>query len=124
MPFGADERIRVAVRDEAAQSAQRGFLSKQNVKETRERFEVTSFHPTPVAVEVIDRIPVSKHADVHVEILKGATEPSVRDLDGKAGVMLWKFDAQPQKMTTIRHYFSVQAPKDRRLTEGEADDSE
>ncbi len=124
MPFGADERIRVAVRDEAAQSAQRGFLSKQNVKETRERFEVTSFHPTPVAVEVVDRIPVSKHADVHVETLKGATEPSVKDLDGKAGVLLWKFDAQPQKMVTIRHYYSVQAPKDRIVASGGEDDVE
>ena len=50
-----------------------------------------------------------------VEILKGATEPTTRDLNGKAGVMLWKFDAQPQQTTTLRHYYSVRYPRDRVL---------
>ena len=116
MPFGADERIRVAVHDERAQSAERGVLSKQIVNETRHRYDITNYHPLPITVEVIDRVPVSKHADVRVEILKGATEPTVRDVDGKAGVLLWKFDAQPQKTVAIHHYYSVQYPRDRRLT--------
>jgi uncharacterized protein (TIGR02231 family) len=117
MPFGADERIRVEVHDEQAQSAQRGVISKQTIKETRRRYDITNYHPAPIAVEVIDRVPVSRHADVRVEILKGATEPTARDLDGKAGVLQWKFEAQPQKTVAIRHYYSVQFPKDRRLTE-------
>jgi uncharacterized protein (TIGR02231 family) len=116
LPFGADERIRVEVHDEQAQSAQRGVISKQNLQETRRRYDVTNFHPTPMAVEVIDRLPVSQHADVHVEVLKGATEPTTRDLDGKAGVLLWRFDAPPQKTVPVRHYYSVQYPRDRLLT--------
>ena len=115
MPFGVDERIRVSVRDEEAKSAERGVFSKQTVKETRHRFEVTSFHPSPVLVEVIDRVPVSRHSDIHVEILKGATEPTTKDLDGKAGVFLWRFDAQPQKLMAIRHFYSVRYPQDRQL---------
>jgi uncharacterized protein (TIGR02231 family) len=124
MPFGTDERIRTTIRDEAAHSAERGVFSKQIVKETRQRFEITSFHTTPIAVEVVDRIPASKHSDVRVEILKGATEPTVKDLDGKAGVMLWNIDAQPQKTTVIRNLFSVRYPQDRVLVETEADGSE
>jgi uncharacterized protein (TIGR02231 family) len=124
MPFGADERIRVTVRDEAANSAERGVFSKQIIKETRQRFEITSFHSIPIAVEVVDRIPVSKHSDVHVDILKGATEPTTKDLDGKAGVMLWKFDAQPQKLTTIRNLYSVRYPQDRVLEQSETGEPE
>jgi uncharacterized protein (TIGR02231 family) len=115
MPFGVDERIKVAVRDEAAKSDETVALSKQVTKETKQRFEITSYHATTIPVEVIDRIPVSRNADVKVEILKGATEPTTRDLNGKAGVMLWKFTAQPQQTTAIHHYYSVRYPRDRVL---------
>jgi uncharacterized protein (TIGR02231 family) len=124
MPFGVDERIRVSVRDEEAKSAERGVFGKQTVKETRQRFEITSFHPSPVLVEVIDRVPVSRHSDIHVEILKGATEPTTKELDGKAGIFLWRFDAQPQKLTAIRHFYSVRYPQDRQLEESSASGSE
>lgn len=123
MPFGADERIRVAVRNEQAQSGQRGVIAKQTVKETRQRFEVTSYHPAPIAVEIIDRIPVSKNADIHVEILKGATE-AVKDFEGKPGLLLWKLDAPPQKEVSVRHYYSVQYPAGRELEQSEAASAE
>lgn len=115
MPFGVDERIKVAVRDEAAKSDQSNPLGKQISKETKQRFEITSYHAAAIPVEVVDRVPVSRNADVKVEILKGATEPTAKDLNGKAGVMLWKFNAAPQQTTTIRHYYAVRYPRDRVL---------
>jgi len=124
MPFGGDERIRVAVRDEQAQSGQRGLISKQAIKETRQRFDITSYHPTPITVEVIDRIPVSKNADIHVEILKGATDATAKDFEGKPGVLLWRIDAQPQKTASIRHYYSIQYPTGRQLEQSELDTTE
>lgn len=124
MPFGSDERIRIAVRDERAQSGQRGVINKQTVKETRQRFDVTSYHPTPITVEVVDRVPVSKNSDIHVEVLKGATDPTVKDFQGKPGVFLWRLDAQPQKTVSIRHYYSLQYPAGRQLEESETDATE
>jgi uncharacterized protein (TIGR02231 family) len=124
MPFGTDERIRVAIRDEQAQSGQRGLISKQTVKETRQRFDITSYHPASITVEVIDRIPVSKNADIHVDLLKGATNPTAKDFDGKPGVFLWRLDAQPQKIVSIRHYYSVQYPTGRQLEQNELDTTE
>lgn len=58
---GWERRIRIAVRNELAQSGQRGVITKQTVKETRQRFEVTSYHPASISVEVVDRIPVAKN---------------------------------------------------------------
>ena len=75
--------------------------------EVRQRFEITNYHPTAIPIEVLDRIPISKNADVHVEILKGATEPTTKDLDGKAGVWLWKLDPAPQQTVTIHQAYSV-----------------
>jgi len=117
MPFGVDERVRVTIRDEAAQSGQKGLLSRQVVRETRQRIDITNYHPMAIPVEVLARIPVSRNADVHVEILKGATEPSVKDVEGKAGVWLWKLEPAPQQTVTVHQAYAVQYPADRQLQE-------
>ncbi len=115
VPFGVDERIRVTVREEPTQSGQTGLINRQSVKEVRQRFDITNYHPTAIAVEVVDRIPISKNENVHVEILKGATEPTVKDLDGKAGVWLWKLEPPPQQTVTLHQAFAVQYPAGRQL---------
>ncbi len=117
MPFGVDERIRVTTRDEATQSGQKGLLSRQTVQETRQRLDITNYHPMMIPVEVLDRIPVSKNADVHVEILKGATEPSVKDVDGKAGVWLWKLEPAPQQTVTVHQAYAIQFPAGKQVQE-------
>ncbi len=117
MPFGVDERIRASIRDEAEQSGQKGLINRQTVQETRRRIEITNYHPMAFAVEVLDRIPVSKNEDIHVEILKGATDPSVKDLGGKAGVWLWKLEPAPQQTVTIHQAYAVQFPAGRALQE-------
>jgi hypothetical protein len=70
-------------------------------------------------VEIIDRIPVPKDSGIKVEVLKGATAPDVQDLDGKAGVFLWRFAGTPKKTETIRHYYSVRYPSDKYLASSE-----
>lgn len=117
MPFGVDERIRVTIRDEATQSGQRGLLNRQTVKETRQRIDITNYHPMAIPVEVLDRIPVSRSEDIHVEILKGATDPAVKDVDGKAGVWLWKLEPTPQQTVTIHQAYAIQFPAGRQLQE-------
>jgi uncharacterized protein (TIGR02231 family) len=122
VPFGIDERVRVNARDEKGESGDRGLFGRQTTKEYRRRFDITNYHPSPLRIEVIDRVPVPKNSDVHVEILKGSTDPTKKDLDGKAGVWLWQIDAQPKQTAVIRHYVSVRYPKDRELITTEADD--
>jgi hypothetical protein len=117
MPFGIDERLRVTISDEAAQSGEKGLLSRQTVKETRQRIDITNYHPTAIAVEVLDRIPVSRNADVHVEILKGATEPSVKDLDGNVGVWVWRFAPPPQQTVSVHQAYAIEFPAGRELLE-------
>ncbi|MEJ0008887.1 MAG: mucoidy inhibitor MuiA family protein [Steroidobacteraceae bacterium] len=117
MPFGVDERIRATIRDEATQSGQKGLINRQAVSETRRRIDITNYHPTAIAVEVLDRIPVSKSEDIHIEILKGATDPTVKDLDGKAGVWLWKLEPAPQQTVTVHQAYAVQYPAGRLLQE-------
>ena len=73
-------------------------------------------------VEIIDRVPVPKESGIEVEVLKGATSPDVQDLDGKAGVYLWRLAGTPRKTETIRHYNSVRYPADQQLATTERGD--
>ncbi len=120
VPFGVDERIRINVRDERAESGRRGVLNKQILSEHRRRYEITSYHGTALPIEVVDRVPVPKESDIKVEVLDGATAPTLRDLDGKEGVYLWKLPGTPRKTESIRHYYSVRYPSDRMLSPQEA----
>jgi uncharacterized protein (TIGR02231 family) len=115
MPFGVDERLRVTLREEPTQSGEKGLLTRQTIKEVRQRIDITNYHPVVIPVEVVDRVPISKNQDVHVEILKGATDPSVKDLDGKAGVWLWNLAPEPQQTVTIHRAYSIQYPAGRQL---------
>jgi uncharacterized protein (TIGR02231 family) len=120
VPFGVDERIRIVVRNERAESGARGLANRQALDEQRRRYEITSYHAAAVPIEVIDRVPVPMDSGIEVKVLDGATPPTQRDLDGKEGVYLWRFDGTPRQTETIRHYYSVRYPSDRMLaaTEG------
>jgi hypothetical protein len=115
VPFGVDERIRIVVRDERTESGTRGVANRQVLDEQRRRYEITSYHATAMPIEIIDRVPVPMDSGIEVEVLEGSTPPTQRDLDGKAGVYLWRLDGAPQQTETIRHYYSVRYPSDRRL---------
>jgi hypothetical protein len=96
------------------------MLNRQTLSEHRRRYEITSYHGTALPIEVVDRVPVSQESDIKVEVLEGATAPTVRDLDGKEGVYLWKLPGTPKKTESIRHYYSVRYPSDRMLSPAEA----
>ena len=119
VPFGIDERIRIVVRDERTESGTRGVANRQVLDEQRRRYEITSYHATAMPIEIIDRVPVPMDSGIEVEGLEGATPPTQRDLDGKAGVYLWRLDGAPQQTETIRHFYSVRYPSDRRLAAAE-----
>jgi uncharacterized protein (TIGR02231 family) len=121
IPFGIDDRIRIVVRDERTESGTRGVASRQALSEHRRRYEITSYHAAALPIEIIDRVPMPQDSGIDVEVLEGATPPTVRDLDGKAGVYLWRLDGTPTKTETIRHYYSVRYPSDRSLASREGE---
>jgi len=120
IPFGQDDRIRIVVRDEREESGNTGVIAKEQLDQHKRRFEVTSFHASAFPIEIVDRIPVAREDDIKVEVLKGATPPTVKDVDGLAGVYLWRLVGEPRKTETIRHYYSVRFPRNRQLEQSES----
>lgn len=114
LPFGKDDRVRVTVAPVEAGSRDGGVL-RRSVEEHRSRFDIVSYHNQSMAVEVVGRIPVTQNQDVSVEILPGATPAQVTDLDGQAGVLLWRLDAAPGQTRSINHFYRVSFPRDSQL---------
>jgi uncharacterized protein (TIGR02231 family) len=115
VPFGVDERVQVVVHHEPEASRQDGSFYRSPVDQTRSRIEISNYHAEAVQVEVLARIPVSKDANVKVEIPKGATPADETDVDGKSGIILWRLEAQPQQIYKINHYVDITYPKDHEL---------
>ena len=120
LPFGIDERVRIAVHDEREESGDRGVINKQQMDQRKRRFEVTSFHANTLPIEIVDRVPVPRNESIRVEVLDGATPPTLKDLDGLQGVYLWRLAGTPRKTETIRHYYSIRFPKDMELAPSES----
>jgi uncharacterized protein (TIGR02231 family) len=119
LPLGTDDRIRLVSRDEPGKSGERGVIGKKQVQDLRRRFEVTSFHTESVSVEIVDRLPVPRDADIKVTIPKTATKPTQNDVDDKSGLILWRFNATPRVPVVILHQVQVEWPADRELIEDE-----
>jgi hypothetical protein len=64
---------------------------------------------------------VSQNASIKVEQMKDATPASTNDLDGKAGVLLWKLNLTPRERVTVKQYYSVGYPKGQRIEQMEAE---
>ena len=112
MPFGEDERIRVQRFAEEQASREASGFSRRSVREEKWRFEVSSGHQQAVTVEVLDRVPVSRNSDIDVEIPRDATPATETDVDGEAGLLLWRFRLAPQQTERIQHYYQITYPRD------------
>jgi uncharacterized protein (TIGR02231 family) len=115
LPFGVDDRVRIAVHQEPEQSRERGMLNRQQIDEHRQRFEITSHHATPLTIELVDRVPVTRNAAIKVATLAGSTPPSDAKLEGMDGVYLWRLDGAPRETSTVRHYYAIEYPAGERI---------
>src|SRR5690606_10490198 len=115
LAFGKDERIRIVAQPDAENSRDGGIIRRNRVEDHRMRYTITSFHPQPVALEVLARVPVPGNDAISVEVSRDATAFSETDVDGDSGVNLWQVTANPGEPLELRHYYSVSYPQDMRL---------
>jgi len=108
--FGVDDGVRVRVVRDLEGTAEEGFFWKENTHRRQNLFEVTNHHRGAVRVRVFDRIPVSEQDTLTVKPLK-ITEPVVRDVDDKKGVLAWDYVIKPEGVIEIQSGFEVRVPE-------------
>ncbi|WP_262691802.1 DUF4139 domain-containing protein [Kordiimonas aestuarii] len=112
LPFGNDSGIKVETITSPSRDGDTGFFGKKNVEEERLVYRVTNNRDKKAVVEVTDRLPVPAHEDVKVELLKGATQATTKDVDSKAGVITWKKELAPGEVWEIHHEYRITYPAD------------
>ncbi|HMR31946.1 MAG TPA: mucoidy inhibitor MuiA family protein [Geminicoccaceae bacterium] len=112
LPFGADDKVRVDYRLETGGRSTEGIFNKTRRMERRYRIEVTSRHAVDIPITVIDQIPVPQDERIEVELLGDTTPPTVRDPDGRRGVLEWTSGFGPGESRIILLAYAVSVPQD------------
>ena len=112
LSFGADDKVKIDYRLVSDGESQEGLISTDRRIERRYRTEIANHHDRALEITVLDQIPVSQDERIEVELLKSAPKPTQTDLDGRKGVLAWRFAYQPGEKRTIEFGYAVTAPED------------
>jgi uncharacterized protein (TIGR02231 family) len=113
--FGADERVTVRRMPVKRKENEPSWFGQTKV-ETREfRTLVRNLHDFPIHAVVTDQTPYSENAAIVVELLPQTTAPDEKDLDGKRGLLRWRFDLAANESREIRLAYRMKWPADREV---------
>lgn len=115
--FGVDDlvRVRYIVVDE--KRGETGLISTSRTDLRNYRVQVKSMHERPIALTVLEQLPVSRNDDIKVELV-GRTQPTLTDVDGKRGVVAFETILQPDAEQVIEFGYRVTWPSARSIIYG------
>ncbi|MCF8037003.1 MAG: mucoidy inhibitor MuiA family protein [Desulfobacteraceae bacterium] len=114
--LGADRAVAIKhekVRDHRKETAFFGQIERDAiVREIKYRITAENLRDREIKLRVTDHIPVSKTDRIKVEDVTFSPGPEKRDVEGKPGVMQWRFALTPGQTEKISISFTVAYPKD------------
>ncbi len=110
LAFGADGRVEIdrKVLDRRHESA--GVFSKDEVFVYRVRTSVKNRWATPVAVKLLDLIPVSRDEKIQVKVLDGTTAATREDPE-RPGVRIYELALAPREEKVVELRYEVRYPR-------------
>ena len=115
--FGSDDNVRVRHTVAEEKRAESGIISASKTDTRNYRITVKSMHERPIAVTVLDQIPVSQNNDIKVELL-GKTAPTKRNVDDKRGVLAWEMKVAPDEEKVVEFGYRTTWPAAKKVTYG------
>lgn len=113
--LGADRQV-VVTRERVTDRRKETFFGKIDrdsvVRELGYRIVAENLLDKPVALRVMDSVPVSRVDRIKVEDLSLAPTPDETDYRDRQGVMIWRLSLSPGEKKTIDTVFTVVYPKD------------
>ncbi|MFV0368713.1 MAG: mucoidy inhibitor MuiA family protein [Hyphomicrobiaceae bacterium] len=110
--FGSDDLVRVRHSIVKETRGETGLISSSATDERNYRIAVKNLHERAIDVSVFDHLPVSRNQEIKVTEL-GKPSPTAHDVDDKAGVVRWDFQAEPDEEKTIDFGYRVTWPSDK-----------
>ncbi len=108
--FGADGRVEIErkVLDRRHESA--GLISKDEVFVYRVRTSVKNRWSAPVAVKLLDLVPVSRDEKIQVKVLDGTTAATREDPE-RPGVRIYELALAPREEKVVELKYEVRYPR-------------
>jgi uncharacterized protein (TIGR02231 family) len=114
--FGSDDNVRVRYTVTEEKRAESGIISASKTDTRNYKITVKSLHERPIAVTVLDQIPVSQNADIKVELLGKA--PTKQNVDDKRGVLAWEMTLAPDEEKAVEFGYRTTWPAAKKITYG------
>ncbi len=116
LALGADREVTVKrekISDKVKETAFFGKVERDIVvREVAYKTTVENLKSTPVAVQVLDNIPVARTDRIEIKDVVMTPEPVEKNHNDREGVMLWRLELTPSEKREIQITFVVNYPKD------------
>jgi uncharacterized protein (TIGR02231 family) len=110
LAFGADDRVEVERKVLERRRETAGLISKDEVYRYRVRIAVKNRYASPVAVKLLDLVPVSRDEKIEVEVLEGTTAPTREDPE-RPGVRVYELALGPREEKVIELRYRIRYPR-------------
>jgi uncharacterized protein (TIGR02231 family) len=105
--FGVDENIRVARREGEEKTALTGLMRDTRRREMSYEIEVSNFKNKPVKVVVWDHLPLVRHDQIRLQVLK--IQPAAQEQTSN-NLLRWVLELKPQEKQKITVSYAVEHP--------------
>jgi uncharacterized protein (TIGR02231 family) len=116
--FGVDDAVRVRYAIAEEKRGETGIISSSKTDTRSYRITAKNLHPRPIALTLLDQIPVSLNADIKID-LTGKSVPSRRDVDDKRGVLAWDATLAPDEERAVEFGYRATWPAGKNVTYGQ-----
>ena len=110
LAFGVDDRVEVERKVLERKRLTAGLVSKDEVYRYRVRIEVKNRYATPVAVKLLDLVPVSRDEKIKVAILEGTTAATREDPE-RPGVRIHDLALSAREAKVVELRYEVRYPR-------------
>ncbi len=109
--LGPDEQVRVE-REMTSREVEKNLMGNVRRHHYAYVIKLENLKTFPVRLTVLDQIPVSRHETIKVKLRETNPAPQTNDM----GELRWELFLQPQSKSELRFEYSIEAPRDARVT--------
>ena len=110
LAFGADDRVEIERKVLERRHESAGLISKDEVYRYRVRTSLKNRYARPVAVRLLDLVPVSRDEKIRVVVLDGTTAPTREDAE-RPGVRVHELSLGPKEEKVLELRYEVRYPR-------------
>lgn len=107
LPLGIDRALR-PVRNVKVVQSEQGIINKDEVTQYAVTLELANPYRSPVAVRLIDQVPVTSQKDVEIKLLE--SKPLATQ-DKRTGALEWRLQVPAAQKVVVSFSYSIKRPK-------------